>query len=170
MSRADQIIAYGLQEIGKPYHYGDEGPNAFDCSGLMQWIFGKAGIKLPRTAAQQQQVASPVSNPQPGDLVFYGAPATHVALYLGNGRMLAAPHTGANVRVQDVYGSPTYGRIAGAGTGTVASTVGLISNPISSAAGNLLDKIADQGKIIMIAAGGAALAIVGLWVTFRGDT
>jgi hypothetical protein len=84
--------------------------------------------------------------------------------------MLAAPHTGANVRVQDVYGSPTYGRISGAGTGTVASTVGLISNPISSAAGSLLDKVADQGKIIMIAGGGAALAIVGLWVTFRGDT
>jgi hypothetical protein len=170
MTTADQIIAYGMQEIGKPYHFGDEGPNAFDCSGLMQWIFGKAGIQLPRTAAQQQKVATPVTNPQPGDLVFYGAPATHVALYLGNGRMLAAPHTGANVRVQDVYGSPTYGRIAGAGTGTVASTVGLITNPVSSTVGNLLDKVADQGKIIMIAGGGAALAIVGLWVTFKGDT
>lgn len=170
MTTADQIIAYGMQEIGKPYHFGDEGPNAFDCSGLMQWIFGKAGITLPRTAAQQQKVATPVTNPQPGDLVFYGAPATHVALYLGNGRMLAAPHTGANVRVQDVYGSPTYGRIAGAGTGTVASTVGLVTSPISSTVGSLLDKVADQGKIIMIAAGGAALAIVGLWVTFKGDS
>ena len=170
MTTADQIIAYGMQEIGKPYHFGDEGPNAFDCSGLMQWIFGKAGITLPRTAAQQQKIATPVSNPQPGDLVFYGAPATHVALYLGNGRMLAAPHTGANVRVQDVYGSPTYGRVAGAGTGMVASTVGLVTNPISSTVGSLLDKVADQGKIIMIAAGGAALAIVGLWVTFKGDS
>lgn len=169
MSTADSIIAYGLQEIGKPYHYGDEGPNAFDCSGLMQWIFGKAGIKLPRTAAQQQQFATPITDPKPGDLVFYGAPAHHVALYLGNGRMLAAPHTGANVRVQDVYGTPTYGRVAGAGTGTVATTVGLITNPISSTVGDLLDKVADQGKIIMIAAGGAALAIVGLWVTFKGD-
>lgn len=169
MSAADQVIAYGLQEIGKPYHYGDEGPNAFDCSGLMQWIFGKAGIKLPRTAAQQQQAATPISNPQPGDLVFYGAPATHVALYLGNGRMLAAPHTGANVRVQDVYGSPTYGRVAGAGTGAVATTVGLITNPISSTVGGLLDKVADDGKIIMIAAGGLALVVVGLFVAVKGD-
>lgn len=169
MSKADQIIAYGLQEIGKPYHYGDEGPNAFDCSGLMQWIFGKAGIQLPRTAAQQQKVATPVSNPQPGDLVFYGAPATHVALYLGSGRMLAAPHTGANVRVQSVYGTPTYGRISGAGTGAVASTVGLVTTPISSTVGNLLDKVADEGKIIMIAAGGLALVVVGLFVTVKGD-
>jgi hypothetical protein len=169
MSKADQIIAYGLQEIGKPYHYGDEGPNAFDCSGLMQWIFGKAGIQLPRTAAQQQRATTPVTSPQPGDLVFYGAPATHVALYLGGGRMLAAPHTGANVRVQSVYGSPTYGRIAGAGTGAVATTVGLISNPISGTVGNLLDKVADEGKIIMIAAGGLALVVVGLFVAVKGD-
>lgn len=170
MSAADSIIAYGLTEIGKPYHYGDEGPNAFDCSGLMQFIFGKAGISLPRTAAQQQKVATPVSNPVPGDLVFYGAPATHVALYLGGGRMLAAPHTGANVQVQSVYGSPMYGRISGAGTGTAAQTVGLVTGAASSIAGPLLDKLADDGRIIMVAAGGAALAIVGVWLTVRGKT
>jgi hypothetical protein len=168
MSTADSIIAYGLTEIGKPYHYGDEGPNSFDCSGLMQFIFGKAGIKLPRTAAQQQQIATPVSNPVPGDLVFYGAPATHVALYLGGGRMLAAPHTGANVRVQSVYGTPQYGRISGAGTGTVAQNVSAITNPISFGVGDLLDKLADDGRIIMIAAAGAGLTLVGLWVAVRG--
>jgi cell wall-associated NlpC family hydrolase len=105
------IIAAGMKQLGKPYVFGDEGPNTFDCSGLMQFIFKKNGIKLPRTAAQQQKVAKRVSKPQPGDLVFYGYPAHHVALYLGNGKMLAAPHSGANVRVQPVYGKPTYGRI-----------------------------------------------------------
>lgn len=170
MSKADSIIAYGMTEIGKPYHFGDEGPNAFDCSGLMQFIFGKAGIKLPRTAAQQQQVATVVSNPVPGDLVFYGSPATHVALYLGGGRMLAAPHTGANVRVQSVYGNPTYGRISGAGTGTVAQNVSAITSPISFSISGVLDKLADDGKILMITAGGAALVIAGLWVAVRGTT
>lgn len=170
MSTSDSIIAYGLAEIGKPYHYGDEGPNAFDCSGLMQFIFGKAGIKLPRTAAQQQQVATPVSKPVPGDLVFYGAPATHVALYLGAGRMLAAPHTGAQVRVQSVYGSPQYGRISGAGTGAVAQNVGLVGGVVSNVAGPLLDKLADDGRIIMFAGGGAVLAIVGIWLTVKGKS
>lgn len=168
MSTADQIIAYGLQEIGKPYHYGDEGPNSFDCSGLMQYIFGKAGIKLPRTAAQQQQFATTVTNPVPGDLVFYGAPATHVALYLGGGRMLAAPHTGANVQVQSVYGSPTYGRIAGAGTGTLATAISTVTSPISFSVSDILDKLADDGKILMISAGGAGLVLVGLWLTVKG--
>jgi cell wall-associated NlpC family hydrolase len=105
------IIASGMKQLGKPYIFGNEGPNSFDCSGLMQFIFGKNGVKLPRTAAQQQKFAKRVSKPVPGDLVFYGYPAHHVALYLGNGKMLAAPHAGANVRVQPVYGSPTYGRI-----------------------------------------------------------
>lgn len=170
MSKADSIIAYGMQELGKPYVFGDEGPNAFDCSGLMQWIFGKAGITLPRTAAQQQRVAKIVTNPVPGDLVFYGAPATHVALYLGNGRMLAAPNSRAKVRVQDVYGSPTYGRIAGAGTGTVAQNVGAVTSPISFGVGEALDKLADSGKILMITGAGAALVLVGLWVAVKGHT
>ncbi len=109
--KSSSIISSGMQQLGKPYIFGDEGPGSFDCSGLMQFIFGKNGVKLPRTAAQQQQAATRVSNPVPGDLVFYGYPAHHVALYLGNGKMLAAPHSGANVRVQPVYGSPTYGRV-----------------------------------------------------------
>jgi cell wall-associated NlpC family hydrolase len=109
--RVGSIISSGMKELGKPYIYGNEGPNSFDCSGLMQYIFKENGIKLPRTAAQQQRAAKRVSNPRPGDLVFYGYPAHHVALYLGNGKMLAAPHSGANVRVQPVYGNPTYGRI-----------------------------------------------------------
>jgi len=169
VSRADQIIAYGMQEIGKPYSFGDEGPNAFDCSGLMQWIFGKAGIDLPRTAAQQQKIATAVSKPVPGDLVFFGAPAHHVGLYLGNGKMLAAPHTGAKVRVQSVGDVTNYGRVAGAGTGTITTGVSNVVNPVAGVTGPLLDKLADSGRVLMFTAGGAALVLVGLWVTVKGD-
>jgi len=170
MATADAVIAYGLAEIGKPYHYGDEGPNAFDCSGLMQFIFGRAGVHLPRTAAQQQQTATPVAAPRPGDLVFYGAPATHVALYLGGGRMLAAPHTGAAVRIQSVYGSPTYGRVTGGGAGAViAQPVSVAGDAISALAGPLLDKLADQGRVLLFVAGGAGLVLAGLWLTVKGD-
>jgi hypothetical protein len=171
MSTADSIIAYGLTEIGKPYHYGDEGPNSFDCSGLMQYIFGKAGIKLPRTAAQQQKFATTVSKPVPGDLVFFGNPAHHVGLYLGGGRMLAAPHTGALVRIQSVGDVTNYGRVAGAGTGTAAQLVSTVTSPISSVfdVSGLLDKLADDGRILMFTAGGGALVLVGLWLAVRGN-
>lgn len=109
--RTAKVIAWGKAELGKPYVFGANGPSKFDCSGLMQYIFGKSGVKLPRTAAQQQRYATPTNKPRAGDLVFYGKPAHHVALYLGNGKMLAAPHTGANVRIQSVYGNPTFGRV-----------------------------------------------------------
>jgi cell wall-associated NlpC family hydrolase len=172
MSKADSIIAYGLAEVGKPYHFGDEGPNAFDCSGLMQYIFGKAGIKLPRTAAEQQKFATPVTKPVPGDLVFFGAPAHHVGLYLGGGRMLAAPHTGANVRVQSVGDATNYGRISGAGTGAAAQLVGNVTTPIANVFdwSGLLDKLADDGRILMFVAGGAGLVLTGLWVTVKGKS
>lgn len=171
MSKADSIITYGLQELGKPYHYGDEGPNAFDCSGLMQYIFAKAGIKLPRTAAQQQKFATTVSNPVPGDLVFFGNPAHHVGLYLGGGKMLAAPHTGAVVRVQSVGDVTNYGRVAGAGTGTAAQLVSTVTSPISNAfdVNGMLDKLADDGRILMFTAGGGVLVLVGLWLAVKGN-
>ena len=169
MSRADEIIAYGMQEIGKPYVWGAEGPNTFDCSGLMQWIFGKAGLKLPRTAREQQRVATPVTDPRPGDLVFYNSPATHVGLYLGGGRMLHAPNARTVVKVAKVYGSPTYGRIAGAGTGAVGSAVDAVTRPVSTIAGGVLDKLADSGRVLLIAAGGVGLVLTGLWVALKGD-
>jgi hypothetical protein len=110
----DNVIAQARREIGKPYVYGAESPSAgFDCSGLMQYIFGQVGISLPRTAAAQQDATVKTGNPQPGDLVFYGDPAHHVGLYIGSGQMLVAPHTGALVQQQKVYGTPTYGTVRG---------------------------------------------------------
>jgi len=102
--------------LGIPYKWGGEGPNGFDCSGLVQQVARDNGINLPRTASQQQSatplVGGGLRNAQPGDLLFWGSPAHHVAIYVGSGMMIAAPHSGANVRVQAVYGTPEVHRAA----------------------------------------------------------
>ncbi|HWC36532.1 MAG TPA: transglycosylase SLT domain-containing protein [Mycobacteriales bacterium] len=94
-----------LSQLGVPYQWGGESPgHDFDCSGLVQWAYGKAGISLPRVAADQAQAGVEVSaaNAQPGDLVFFGSPVHHVGIYLGAGKMIDAPHTGADVRIESV--------------------------------------------------------------------
>ena len=92
---------------GLPYVWGAAGPSAFDCSGLVQWSFAQAGVSMPRVAADQARTgpAVPVSQLQPGDLVFYHTDPTdpgyisHVAIYLGNGWMIQAPQPGMDVEV-----------------------------------------------------------------------
>jgi cell wall-associated NlpC family hydrolase len=108
---AATAIAAARSRLGVPYVWGATGPDAFDCSGLTQWSYAHAGITLPRTAAEQWN-AGPhpaLSNLEPGDLLFWALntsePSTihHVAMYIGRGLMIAAPHTGENVQVQPVY-------------------------------------------------------------------
>ncbi len=103
-------IARGL--LGIAYTYGGSSPSTgFDCSGFTSYVFGKAGISLPRTAAQQQSAATPVSNPQPGDLVFFGSPAWHVGIYTGNGMMIDAGKPGEATRERAIFsGASGYGR------------------------------------------------------------
>jgi cell wall-associated NlpC family hydrolase len=108
---AAKAIAEAMTHLGAPYVWGATGPESYDCSGLTLTAYRAAGIELPRTAAQQYfsgpQVA--LGDLAPGDLLFWGYdasnPATihHVALYVGKGLMIAAPHTGDVVRVQPVY-------------------------------------------------------------------
>ncbi|WP_366526701.1 NlpC/P60 family protein [Ferrimicrobium sp.] len=109
-SPVTQAVANALGEIGVPYVWGGSSPSTgFDCSGLVQWAYGQAGIDLPRVADQQEQVGTQVASlaeAQPGDLVFYGNPAYHVGIYLGNGYMVDAPETGQTVQIQPV-GDPT---------------------------------------------------------------
>lgn len=176
MSTVDTIIQEAVAQEGKPYVYGDDGPNAFDCSGLITYIYGLVGIPLPHNAAQQQRSSKVqrVSSPLPGDLVFYGNPATHVALYVGNGQMISAPHSGASVHLTPVYGSPTYGRVSG---------LGLASNPVVGAASQTAANAADltaglsfnlddffgkvQGTMLNVSVASLGLAIVGagLWLS-----
>jgi cell wall-associated NlpC family hydrolase len=93
--------------VGLPYVWGAAGPTSFDCSGLVQWSFAQAGVTMPRVAADQARTgpAVPVSQLEPGDLLFYHTDPTapgyisHVAIYLGNGQMIQAPQTGENVEI-----------------------------------------------------------------------
>lgn len=165
MTKVDDVITWGRAELGKPYNYGDEGPNSFDCSGLMQFIFGKVGITLPRTAAQQQASLTRVAVPKPGDLVFWGEPAYHVALYLGNGKILQAPHAGAAVEVATMWGTPAgYGRVAGLGTaaapvvGAVTGAASLLGSGVSSLLGPIRNVVL-QWTVV-----GFGLALIGFGV------
>jgi cell wall-associated NlpC family hydrolase len=100
--------------LNTPYHYGGTSPaTGFDCSGLMLWAWAHAGVSLPRTAAEQQQLGVLVpseSQLQPGDLVFFGDPAHHVGMYVGNGDMVDAPTTGQDVQIQPIFSGFSYGR------------------------------------------------------------
>ncbi|MDT0261368.1 C40 family peptidase [Jatrophihabitans lederbergiae] len=98
---AAAAIASARAELGKPYVWGASGPDSFDCSGLTAWAWGHAGVNLPHSAAAQQGMGSSVSRSelQPGDLVFFGSPAYHVALYIGGGLIIHAPTTGDVVKI-----------------------------------------------------------------------
>ncbi len=91
-SIADQVIATGLKYQGVPYEYGAESGNtsSFDCSSFTQFIFEQNGISLPRSSKEQSTVGTPVPRDelQPGDLVFFYSPIHHVALYMGDGKIL----------------------------------------------------------------------------------
>jgi cell wall-associated NlpC family hydrolase len=102
-------LAGGL--AGIYYVYGGTTPDGFDCSGYTQYVFGKAGISLPRTAEEQRQAATPVSDPQPGDLIFFGIPAHHVGIYAGNGMMWDSPETGSTVGLHSSRTGATFGRV-----------------------------------------------------------
>jgi peptidoglycan DL-endopeptidase CwlO len=120
---AAAAIAAARTRLGTPYIWGATGPGAFDCSGLTSWAYAQAGVRLPRTS-REQWYAGPhpgLAELRPGDLLFWATdvtnPATihHVALYLGDGQMIAAPHSGAVVTVQPVYLDGYIGAVRPAG-------------------------------------------------------
>ena len=105
-------IAATLAGIG--YVYGGTTPAGFDCSGFTMYVFDKIGVSLPRTAEQQRQFSTPVSDPKPGDLVFFGAPAYHNGIYAGNGMIWDSPRTGKSVSLRPIWTTSgvTYGRVS----------------------------------------------------------
>jgi cell wall-associated NlpC family hydrolase len=109
---AGGVLGIAAQYEGLMYSYGGTSPSTgFDCSGFTQYVFGRVGISLPRTADAQRAATTRVSNPQPGDLVFFGSPAYHVGIYAGNGMMWDSPRSGKAVALRSIWSSSvTYGR------------------------------------------------------------
>lgn len=112
-SAAQQAIAFARNQLGKPYVWGATGPDSFDCSGLTQAAYKSAGITLPRTTYDQVNVGTRVSelNLQPGDLIFFYSDVSHVGLYIGNGEMIHAPHTGTVVKIAPITEMPFYAAV-----------------------------------------------------------
>ncbi len=119
-SAISAMLAAAISRRGMPYVWGGDGPDVFDCSGLVQWSFRQAGITMPRVAADQALTgpAVPVGQLQPGDLLFYHTDASapdyisHVAIYLGKGWMIQAPQPGEDVEVVPAdFGSEFAGAI-----------------------------------------------------------
>jgi peptidoglycan DL-endopeptidase CwlO len=98
---AGVAVQAALSQVGKPYQWGAEGPDSYDCSGLTLWAWAHAGVSLPHNSGMQYAATPRVSLGaiQPGDLLFYGSPIHHVSMYIGNNQMVEAPYTGSHVRV-----------------------------------------------------------------------
>ena len=105
---AELAVELAADLIGRPYVWGAEGPSAFDCSGLMQYVFAKVGIDLPRRAIDQSRVGGLVGRRlEPGDLLFFSTDTkrslvTHVGIYEGDGVMINASSRGGRVRRDDL--------------------------------------------------------------------
>ncbi len=104
--KAYTAVSVAKKHLGDPYRWGATGPRAFDCSGLVMYAWRKAGVRLPRVAASQfRAIRKKISwkDLRPGDLLFfYGL--GHVGMYVGHGKMIHSPHTGARVRIDKLTG------------------------------------------------------------------
>lgn len=148
MTTGADIVAAAQRLLGDPYKYGATGPDSFDCSGLVQYVFRQSGITLPRTSEEQYGVGTAIAEGdlQPGDLVFSaGSDGTasspgHVGIYAGGGQVIVAPHTGTDVQVQQLsgFGAVGYRRPPGLDTAT-ASQAGLVGSVGSGVLGGLTD-------------------------------
>lgn len=120
------IVASAEKYLGVPYVFGGTTSSGLDCSGLVQRAYGDLGISLPRIAADQARVGTAVASldqARPGDILGFGDPAHHVALYLGAGKMIAAPEPGDKVKIQNVYETPASIRRVVAGPAALDSSL-----------------------------------------------
>lgn len=106
-----KAIEFAMAQLGKPYVWGAEGPDSYDCSGLTQRAWGAAGKAIPRTSQEQWRLLPriDIKDMRPGDLIIYYADASHVALYTGDGTMVHAPRPGRSVTVAGAGSMPILG-------------------------------------------------------------
>ncbi len=111
--RAAAAIRYAMAQVGKAYVYGAAGPNAFDCSGLTMMAYAQAGVGLPHSSSAQFSSGPRVAESalQPGDLVFYYSPISHVGIYIGNGMIAHAANPSQGVRVSPLHSMPYVGAV-----------------------------------------------------------
>jgi len=111
--RAAAAVKYALAQVGDSYVYGAAGPSAFDCSGLTMMAWAQAGIGLPHSSSAQFSTGPHIaeSDLQPGDLVFYYSPISHVGMYIGNGMIVNAENPSSGVRVTSLHAMPYVGAV-----------------------------------------------------------
>ncbi|HMR48507.1 MAG TPA: NlpC/P60 family protein [Arachnia sp.] len=109
--RATEAVNIALAQVGKSYVWGNAGPNSFDCSGLMAYAYGKVDVSLTRSSRAQSQTGTKVakSDLQPGDLVFYYSPVSHVGMYIGDGKIVHAANPRSGVTTAKLDSMPYSG-------------------------------------------------------------
>ena len=100
-AKAQIAVDTALAQLGDPYVWAGAGPNSFDCSGLTQYAYKAAGISLPHSSKSQSTMGTHVAKADlnPGDLVFFYSPVSHVGMYIGNGQIVHAPTSGSVVKI-----------------------------------------------------------------------
>lgn len=162
MTNAKGAINFALRQLNKPYVWGAEGPNSYDCSGLMVDSYKQGcGITLPRTT--QAMLADPHLMPvnkgqlQPGDLVF---PSTeHVQMYLGGGKVVEAPHTGLTVRIASLGTVYAARRVTDPATGVYGGSPVTGTTPATGVTGSDVQSVAAQ--TVGVGLSGAFASIIG---------
>jgi len=109
--RAAEAVRTAYAQLGDPYAWGAAGPGSFDCSGLTMYSWAAAGVSLPHSSSAQYGVVRHVaiSDLQPGDLVFYYSPISHVGIYIGGGKIIDAPYPGLSVHISGLNSMPLVG-------------------------------------------------------------
>ncbi|MGO3480368.1 C40 family peptidase [Corynebacterium variabile] len=107
-STGQKIADAAMSKQGAPYVWGATGPSSFDCSGLTSWAYNQVGKSIPRTSGAQASGGTPVSLNalQPGDIISYYSGASHVAIYIGDGKIVHAVNEGTPVQVNDINYMP----------------------------------------------------------------
>jgi cell wall-associated NlpC family hydrolase len=181
-----QVVASAEKYLGVPYVFGGTTSQGLDCSGLVQKAYGDLGVSLPRLSWDQAKVGTAVpslAQAKPGDILGFGNPAEHVAIYLGNNMMIAAPQPGENVKIQSVYQTPdSIRRVVGAdaasggsaldsgasagdgvaATGAAASTMSAVAQYSNAFAANTARYQLPSGLLAAVAqteSGGKATAV-----------